>query len=187
MGNNAEIRQRMETYRSILLIINWIGSIIGIITGFVLLDRIGGYAFIIVIISFLIGIIGHFLINVALAIPFILLNNGDIMEKQAKLQKQLLINFGVSDQIINEIIENDMQKKLHELKIEETFETKSLKEIEIDKEKIKESVYYQMEYKDLLDKLTTKFPVSIARDIENIEEKHGLDIAKKVMVKKLLE
>ena len=80
MGNNAEIRQRMDTYRSILLAINWIGSIIGVIAGFVLMEQIEGYAFFIIIIAVFLGIIGHFLINVALAIPFILLNNGDILE-----------------------------------------------------------------------------------------------------------
>jgi len=82
MGNNAEIRQRMNTYRSILLVINWIGSIIGIIVGFALMGNsdIGGFAFIIIIIAVFLGVIGHFLINVALAIPFILLNNGDILE-----------------------------------------------------------------------------------------------------------
>ena len=80
MGSNALIRYRMETYQNILLIINWIGAIIGIIASFILMNVIGGYAVIILIIAILLGIIGHFLINVALAIPFILLNNGDILE-----------------------------------------------------------------------------------------------------------
>jgi hypothetical protein len=80
MGNNQEIRQRMETYRTILLVINWIGSIIGIIIGFIAINKIEGYAAIIIIAAILFGIIGHFIINVGLAIPFILLNNGDILE-----------------------------------------------------------------------------------------------------------
>ena len=84
MGNNAEIRQRMDTYRSILLVINWIGSIIEIIVGLVLIGVIGGYAAIIIIIAIVLGIVGHFLINVALAIPFILLNNGDILESMKR-------------------------------------------------------------------------------------------------------
>ena len=84
MENNAEIRQMMETYRGILVVINWIGSIIGVIAGFVLLGVIGGYAAIIIIIAIIIGIIGHFFINVGLAIPFILLNNGDILESIKK-------------------------------------------------------------------------------------------------------
>lgn len=85
MGSNEEIRKRMETYRKTLLVINWIASIVGIIVGFVLRSGwIGDYAFIIIIVAVLLGIIGHFLINVALAIPFILLNNGDILESMKK-------------------------------------------------------------------------------------------------------
>ena len=80
MGNNAEIRQKMDTYRGILLVINWISSIIGIIVGFILSGTIGGYAIIIILIATILGIVGHFFIDVALAIPFILLNNGDILE-----------------------------------------------------------------------------------------------------------
>ena len=79
MGDNTEIRQRMEFYRSILLILNWAGSILVIITGFIMIDWIGG---ILIIGGIILGAIGHFLINVALAIPFILLNNGDILESQ---------------------------------------------------------------------------------------------------------
>jgi hypothetical protein len=187
MGNNAEIRRRMETYRGILLAINWICSIIGIIVGFVLLGKIGGYAAAIIIIAVILGIIGHFLINVGLAIPFILLNNGDIMEKQIKLQKQLLIHFNVSEQTIDNIIGIDIPKELTKQKMEDAFETKYLTEIENDKEKILESKYFQMEYNDLVEKLLVKFPVSIRRDIENIEKKHGIEIAKKVVIKKLLE
>ena len=86
MGSNAEIRQRMDTYRGVLLVINWIGSIVGIIVGFVLFSVLEGYAAIIIIVAIIFGIIGHFLINVALAIPFILLNNGDILESMKKNQ-----------------------------------------------------------------------------------------------------
>ena len=84
MGNNVEIRQRMDTYRSILLAINWILSIIVAIVGFVLLGVIGGYAVIVIITGIIFGVVGHFLTNVALAIPFILLNNGDILESIRK-------------------------------------------------------------------------------------------------------
>jgi len=80
MESNAEIRKRMDTYRGILLVINWIGSIAGIIAGFVLIDWIGDFAALIIIGAIFLGIMGHFLINVALAIPFILLNNGNILE-----------------------------------------------------------------------------------------------------------
>jgi hypothetical protein len=82
MGNNEEIRKRMETYRSILLALNWIGAVILIIVGIVLFNsrytQVIGIG--VIIGSIVIGVIGHFLINVTLAIPFILLNNGDILE-----------------------------------------------------------------------------------------------------------
>ena len=35
MGSNAEIRQRMETYRNVLLALVWIGAIAGMIGGFI--------------------------------------------------------------------------------------------------------------------------------------------------------
>jgi len=100
MGNNAEIRQRMNTYRSILLAINWIVSIIVTIGGFVLIDTIGGYAAIIIIVGIILGIIGHFLINVALAIPFILLNNGDILES---IKKNEIIQGNSSNDLQNNV------------------------------------------------------------------------------------
>ena len=106
MGNNAEIRQRMNTYRSILLFINWIGSILGIIVGFILIFEIGAYTVIIIIVSIFLGIIGHFLINVALAIPFILLNNGAIMEKQNNYFNILLKSKNI--EIPNEIRNNNV-------------------------------------------------------------------------------
>ena len=81
MGNNIEIRKRMETYRSILLVLNWIGAIALLIVGFVLADsrytQMIGIG--VIIGSVVLGIIGHFMINVTLAIPFILLNNGDYL------------------------------------------------------------------------------------------------------------
>jgi hypothetical protein len=82
MGNNKEIRQRMETYRNSLLALNWIVSIAVFITGFVLMEQsyLRGVGIGVIIGSLVLGVIGHFLINVALAIPFILLNNGDILE-----------------------------------------------------------------------------------------------------------
>ena len=79
MGSNAEIRKRMETYRSVLLVLNWIGAIALVIVGFVMQNTIGGFAVAIIVVAIIIGIIGHFLVNVALAIPFILLNNGDYL------------------------------------------------------------------------------------------------------------
>jgi len=94
MGNNKEIRQRMETYRSILLVFNWIGAIVLLIGGLIMISyKTGGgwsgssyplrpYGIAMLIVSILGGIIGHFLVNVGLAIPFILLNNGDILESQ---------------------------------------------------------------------------------------------------------
>ena len=87
MGNNKEIRQRMETYRSFLLVLNWICCIALIITGFALSGIIKGYSAIIIIVAIVLGIIGHFLINVGLAIPFILLNNGDILESKMQNNK----------------------------------------------------------------------------------------------------
>ncbi|ULQ59181.1 hypothetical protein K7I13_11845 [Brucepastera parasyntrophica] len=82
MGNNKEIRQRMETYRNILLVLNWIGAVGLLIWGIVLATSrdTRGTGIGVIIGSIIIGIIGHFLINVALVVPFILLNNGDILE-----------------------------------------------------------------------------------------------------------
>ena len=91
MGNNAEIRQRMETYRSVLLVINWVAAIGLLIGAFIMIGyETGGgwsgssyplrpYGIALLIVSIISGIIGHFLINVTLAIPFILLNNGDYL------------------------------------------------------------------------------------------------------------
>jgi ABC-type tungstate transport system substrate-binding protein len=104
MSNNAEIRERMNTYRGILLAFNWIGSIIGIIVGivlFVTLEKLGGYAAIIIIVAAAFGIIGHFLINVGLAIPFILLNNGDIMENIDENVQMICKKLGVTDDDFN--------------------------------------------------------------------------------------
>lgn len=113
MGSNAEIRQRMDTYRGILFLINWIGSIIVSIVGFSLIDRIGGFtAIIIIILAILLGIIGHFLINVALAIHFILLNNGDILES---IKRNEVVNN--NDNSKNEQNKNEAEKIIqHEVK-----------------------------------------------------------------------
>ena len=150
MENNAEIRQTMETYRGILVVINWIGSIIGVIAGFVLLGVIGGYAAIIIIIAIIIGIIGHFFINVGLAIPFILLNNGDILESIKKIIVDNASSNTSSVEIKNcpfcaEKIKDkakicphcnkNIEEYENELKIKEE-ETKKQKEIEM-KEKFK--------------------------------------------------
>jgi len=86
MGNNKEIRQRMEAYRTILLVINWIGAVVIFIVGIVLANSryTQGIGIGVITGSVVLGIIGHFLVNVALAIPFILLNNGDILESMKK-------------------------------------------------------------------------------------------------------
>ena len=93
MGNNDEIRQRMETFRKLLLAVVWIVGIAGIIAGLVMIgykETSGGwysvtsnplkpYGIALLIISILDTIFGHILVNVGLAIPFILLNNGDYL------------------------------------------------------------------------------------------------------------
>jgi len=94
MGNNNEIRQRMETYRKVLLAVVWIVGIVGIIAGLAMIGyekKSGGgwysststplrpFGIALLIVSILESIIGHFLVNVGLAIPFILLNNGDYL------------------------------------------------------------------------------------------------------------
>ena len=93
MGSNAEIRQRMETYRKVLLALVWIGGIALMIGGLIMISyKTGGrssyplrpYGIALLIVSILGSIIGHFLVNVGLAIPFILLNNGDILESMKK-------------------------------------------------------------------------------------------------------
>jgi len=98
MGDNKEIRKRMETYRTILLVINWIGAIVILIAGIIMIGyETGGgyrgysnplrpYGIALLIFSILGGIIGHFLVNVGLAVPFILLNNGDILESMKNTQ-----------------------------------------------------------------------------------------------------
>ena len=94
MGNNQEIRKRMETYRSILLVFNWIVAVVLIIIGIVLANSryTQGIGIGVIIGSIFIGVIGHFLINVALAIPFILLNNGDYLAAIVPEGKHLGIN-----------------------------------------------------------------------------------------------
>jgi len=89
----------MDTYHAILLVINWIASGIGVIAGFILMGNIGGFGILIVIIAIIIGIIGHFLTNVGLAIPFILLNNGDILES---IKKNQVIQGNTSDKIVSQ-------------------------------------------------------------------------------------
>ena len=90
MGENDEIRERMEIYRKVLLVLVWIGAIAGVIGGIIMISyQTGGwsssyplrpYGIVLLIVSILGSIIGHFLVNVGLAVPFILLNNGDILE-----------------------------------------------------------------------------------------------------------
>ena len=111
MDNNEEIRKRMETYRNVLLVLNWICSIAIFIVGFVMLDSIGGLAIIIIIIAIILGIIGHFMVNVALAIPFILLNNGDYLAaivpegKIIKKPENMKPNSNLSEYKVNSTIE----------------------------------------------------------------------------------
>jgi hypothetical protein len=83
----------METYRKVLLAVVWIVGIAGMIAGLVMISyKTGGggwysstsnplrpYGIAVLILSILGSIIGHFLVNVGLAIPFILLNNGDYL------------------------------------------------------------------------------------------------------------
>ena len=175
MGNNTEIRQRLETYRNILLLLSWICSIALIIVGFYLTNLIGGYAFIIIIVAIILGIISHFMVNVALAIPFILLNNGDYL---AAIVPEGKLNQNSNMNNSNLVIE----------KINKTteFEIKYLREIEDEKEILK-SELYNLEYDVLMDKLLYKYPVSTRRDIEHIENKHGIETAKKIIVKMLLK
>jgi len=81
MGNNNEIRKRMETYRKVLLAVVWFVGIAELIGGAVMLDNysLRPFGIALLIVSILGSIIGHFLVNVGLAIPFILLNNGDYL------------------------------------------------------------------------------------------------------------
>ena len=107
MENNKEIRQRMETYRIILLILNWICAFALLILGIVLANSqftqsigIG-----LIIGSVILGIIGHFFTNVGLAIPFILLNNGDILES-------LKLNSSGDDNSEKEVLTGQYRKNL---------------------------------------------------------------------------
>jgi hypothetical protein len=98
MGNNQEIRQRLETYRSMLLVFNWIVAVVIFIVGIVLADSryTQGIGVGLIIGSIVIGVIGHFLTNVALAIPFILLNNGDYLAAIVPEGKQTGLNEGIT-------------------------------------------------------------------------------------------
>ena len=103
MGNNAEIRKRIETYRLILLTIVWFIAIAGIISGIIMISyrtsdgwyssnplRTNGIA--LLISSIFGGVLGHFLVNVWLAIHFILLNNGDMLESLIKKSGSIFID-----------------------------------------------------------------------------------------------
>ena len=87
MGNNQVIRKRMETYRTVLLAVVWIAGVAEMIGGLVMInDRyLKPFGIALLIVSILGSIIGHFLVNVCLAIPFILLNNGDNLESMISL------------------------------------------------------------------------------------------------------
>jgi hypothetical protein len=105
MGNNKEIRQRMETYRTILLVLNWIFAIALIIFGIVLANSryTQGIGIGVIFVSSILGVIGHFLTNVALSVPFILLNNGDILES---------LNGKMGSTITNSV-DTSNEKKIH--------------------------------------------------------------------------
>jgi len=125
MGNNNEIRERMETYRVILLVIVWIAAVVGMISGLVMLndDYFGPFGTALLIVSIFGGIIGHFFVNVGLAIPFILLNNGDYLaaivpegkhlgindipvnQKEGKIEKEIVNNNGDNTGKIKLIVE----------------------------------------------------------------------------------
>jgi hypothetical protein len=91
------------------------------------------------------------------------------MEEQNNLLRQY---FG-----LNTITGND-NSKVNE-------EDRNTADIENDKE-IYESDLFKLDYKILLDRLLMKYPVSIRMDIEDIEKKHGVETAKKEIIKKLL-
>jgi len=95
MGNNNEIRKRMENLRMSLLALVWIFGIIEMIGGIVMIlysSSLIPFGIALLIVSILGSIIGHFLVNVVLAIPFILLNNGDYLAAIVPEGKQLGIN-----------------------------------------------------------------------------------------------
>jgi len=94
MGNNDEIRQRMEICRMVLLALVWIFGIAEMIGGIVMIKdySLRPFGIAAIIVSILGSIIGHFLVNVVLAIPFILLNNGDYLAAIVPEGKQLGIN-----------------------------------------------------------------------------------------------
>ena len=90
MGNNDEIRQKMETYRKVLLAVVWIGGIALLIGGLVMIgyedssgwsssNPLRPFGIAALIASIIGSFIGHFLVNISLAVPFILLNNGDYL------------------------------------------------------------------------------------------------------------
>jgi hypothetical protein len=129
MGSNKEIRQRMDTYRGFLLFINWVGPTLGIIGGLILLNFKASFkasgewyflydvigliriiGLVVIVISILAGIIGHFLINVSLTIPFILLNNGDILESM-KRNAAVIPGSTSSNTNDNTVVRNKFQKK----------------------------------------------------------------------------
>jgi hypothetical protein len=108
MGNNKEIRQRMETCRKVLLVLVWIGAISGLISG---MSMASGYNDILKIIGVVMsigailgGVIGHFLVNVVLAIPFILLNNGDILASISG-NSGIAVNSSLSNSVDNSSID----------------------------------------------------------------------------------
>jgi hypothetical protein len=131
MGNNEEIRKRMETYRKILLAVVWIIGIVGIMAGLVMIIYktssgrfsisysypLRPYGIPILIVSILESIIGHFLVNVGLAVPFILLNNGDNLESMTK-NAASNDNSSASNISGRTIVGNKLQKKCKSCKKE---------------------------------------------------------------------
>jgi len=85
----------METCRMVLLALVWIFGIAEMIGGIVMIKEsyyLRPFGIAAIIVSILGSIIGHFLVNVVLAIPFILLNNGDYLAAIVPEGKQLGIN-----------------------------------------------------------------------------------------------
>jgi len=143
MGNNNEIRQRMETYRSILLVVNWIGVFAMIVGGLIMISYevslgwqgssfpLRPYGIALLIISILGGISGHLFVNVSLAIPFILLNNGDYLADMASKNKVPIVSNIANTQSINnnnaqgENIHNENDKNIEIEKLEKLFESET--------------------------------------------------------------
>ncbi len=107
--NNKDIRQKLETYKAILLVLNWIYAGILVIIGLGLFASFDiGTGFITIIAAIVVGVTGRFFINIALAIPFILLNNGDTLES---IKRSIGGNISGNNSGNNSFVGNKLQKK----------------------------------------------------------------------------